>query len=151
MALPPDPTTVLPAPLAALLADITAELEGSCPADAARIHAAATLVHRGAVELPPTGTHALVYSSHCPDVAYTATRWQCSCPDAQLRERRCKHQYAVTLLGALEDEIRYQARSADIAFTLTEKGQALLAGRPLWRRLERARTTARTAAPHEEA
>lgn len=116
----PEPTAVL--------GELTAAICARCPDDTARIMRAETLVALGHVEPPTTGTQWLVRSETDATRVYHATAHQCSCPDAQARERRCKHQYGVLLAAALEDELRYQARVAGepIPYVLTGKAYAAL-------------------------
>lgn len=109
----------------AILGELAAAICARCPDDTARIMRAETLVALGRVEPPLTGSQWLVRSETDATRVYHATARQCSCPDAQARERRCKHQYAVLLTTALEDELRYQARVARPAHPLRAHREGL--------------------------
>jgi uncharacterized Zn finger protein len=78
---------------------MVSEIQEDNKPEALIIERAATevMLRRDILDTDECGKY-LVQSSDNPREFYRTSTWECSCPDATHRQRRCKHMWAINLL-----------------------------------------------------
>jgi hypothetical protein len=120
---PQGTTVALPAELSfADVRAIVAQMQAEQPEHRARIGRAINVLLTS--EIVPTAELGRLLVQSCEDgkTYYTATTWNCTCPDRQRHDTPCKHSYALTVLSVMSAQAAYERAQA--GYVLTQKGAA---------------------------